>query len=199
MIWRRGRYLEDAETTARMLVGAVLVRKTTEGEMAVVITETEAYGGSFRGVPDDSCHAFKGCTPRTEVMFGPGGYAYVYLIYGMYCCLNLVTGAEGIPGGVLIRAGMPLAGLKLIKKNRPGIQGYALTAGPGRLCRALQMDRSFNKYDMTAGRDIYIEDSLQKNPPQIDVSTRIHVDYAPLSHSFPWRFTLRDCPWISKG
>lgn len=198
MIWDRERYMGDPAAVAKSLIGAVLVRKTPEDEMAVVITETEAYGGQFRGIPDDSCHAFKGRTSRTEVMFHPGGCAYVYLIYGMYCCLNLITGPAGVPGGVLIRGGSPLRGTDRMRENRRGAEGYALTAGPGRLCMALGIDRTCNGYDLTAGKALYVEDPLQSGPAVIDASPRIHVDYAPLSRSFPWRFTLRGSRWISK-
>lgn len=196
MKWDRARYETDAVTAARNLIGAVLVRETEEGRMACRITETEAYGGTFEGRPDDGCHAFRGRTKRTEVMFRAGGCAYVYLIYGMYHCLNLVTGPEGEAQAVLIRAAEPLEGIEWMQKRRNRKTGPLLTAGPGRLCMAMGITKKQNGADLVSD-SLYVEDGEDLSP-QIDVSTRIHVQYAEYGKYFPWRFTLHGSLWISK-
>src|SRR3990167_4293571 len=124
---------------ARSLLGKYLVRENGKGTIAGKIIEVEAYVGS----QDKACHASKGRTARTDVMFGPGGMAYVYLIYGMYHCLNVVTEREEFPAAVLIRA-IEVDGV--------------LIDGPGRLCRALQIDLSLNRIDLTAQGALWFED-----------------------------------------
>jgi DNA-3-methyladenine glycosylase len=138
-----------------------------------MIIEVEAYVGS----EDKACHASKGRTRRTDVMFGPAGIAYVYLIYGMYHCLNVVTEREEFPAAVLIRA-IELDG-KLID-------------GPGRLCRALQIDRNLNRADLTIRESLWFEDrgALVKRG-NIEAHPRIGVDYAGAWAKKPWRFRLR--------
>lgn len=108
MRWTRADYAGSAVDTARRLVGAHLVHETPEGRTVLRITETEAYGGWYEGRPDDGAHAYKGRTARTEVLFGEPGHAYVYLIYGMYCCFNISCDGEGTAGCVLLRAGEPV-------------------------------------------------------------------------------------------
>ena len=108
MKWERKDFLGDAVTTAQKLIGAVIVRRSSEGVTAGRIVECEAYGEIYKGHKDDGAHVFKGLTPRTRIIFGEGGHAYVYLIYGMYTCLNFVCGHEGESGSVLIRALEPL-------------------------------------------------------------------------------------------
>jgi len=158
---------------ARSLIGKYLVRSINGRMLAGKIVEVEAYVGS----QDKACHASKGRTQRTDVMFGPGGVAYIYLIYGMYHCLNVVTEREEFPSAVLIRA--------------IEIDG-ALIDGPGRLCRALQIDRRLNHVDLTTGESLWFEDrgALVKKG---DVGThpRIGVDYAGKWAEKRWRFRLR--------
>ena len=160
-------------TVARSLIGKYLVRAIDGRILAGKIIEVEAYVG----LEDKACHASKGRTQRTDVMFGPGGVAYVYLIYGMYHCLNVVTEREEFPAAVLIRA-IELDG--------------ALIDGPGRLCRALQIDRSLNRTDLTTGESLWFEDR-GKLVERGDVEThpRIGVDYAGEWAKKPWRFRLR--------
>jgi len=126
-------------TVARSLIGKYLVRSINGRMLAGKIVEVEAYVGP----QDKACHASKGRTQRTDVMFGPGGVAYVYLIYGMYHCLNVVTEREEFPSAVLIRA-IELDG--------------ELIDGPGRLCRALEIDRRLNLVDLTIGESLWFED-----------------------------------------
>jgi DNA-3-methyladenine glycosylase len=160
-------------TVARSLVGKYLIRCIDGREVAGKIVEVEAYVGS----QDKACHASKGRTQRTEVMFGPAGVAYVYLIYGMYYCLNVVTEREEFPSAVLIRA-IELDG--------------ELIDGPGRLCRVLQIDRRLNRVDLTTGESLWFEDrgvSVRKG--DVEAHPRIGVDYAGKWAEKLWRFRLR--------
>ena len=158
---------------ARSLVGKYLIRCIGGREIAGKIIEVEAYVGS----EDKACHASKGRTQRTDVMFGPAGVAYVYLIYGMYHCLNVVTEREEFPSALLIRA-IEIDG-KLID-------------GPGRLCRAMQIDRSLNRADLTMGEFLWFEDrGASVKSGHVGAHPRIGVDYAGAWAKKPWRFRLR--------
>ncbi|WP_447978038.1 DNA-3-methyladenine glycosylase [Candidatus Nitrospira bockiana] len=161
---------------ARGLLGHYLIRDTKEGTRVGRIYEVEAYVG-----PDDkACHASKGRTARTDVLFGPPGLAYVYLIYGMYHCLNVVTEREGFPAAVLIRA--------VEQRLSPPV----LIDGPGRLCRAFQIDRTLNRWDLTLGRALWIEDRGERvHDTDILAAPRIGVDYAGEWAAKPWRFRLK--------
>jgi DNA-3-methyladenine glycosylase len=160
-------------TVARSLIGKYLVRVVDGRILAGKIVEVEAYVGP----EDKACHASKGRTPRTDVMFGLGGIAYVYLIYGMYHCLNVVTEREEFPSAVLIRA--------------IEIDG-TLIDGPGRLCRALQIDRRLNRLDLTTGESLWFEDrgvSVEKG--EVRAHPRVGVNYAGVWAKKLWRFRLR--------
>ena len=158
---------------ARSLIGKYLIRAIDGQEIAGKIIEVEAYVGP----EDKACHASKGRTQRTEVLFGPPGVAYVYLIYGMYHCLNVVTEREEFPSAVLIRA-IEIDG-KLID-------------GPGRLCRALQIDRRLNRVDLTTGESLWFEDrGALVGRGKVEAHPRIGVDYAGEWAKKPWRFRLR--------
>jgi DNA-3-methyladenine glycosylase len=158
---------------ARSLIGKYLVRAIDGRILAGRIVEVEAYVGAR----DKACHAAKGRTQRTEVMFGPAGISYVYLIYGMYHCLNVVTEREEFPSAVLIRA-IEIDG-KLID-------------GPGRLCRAMQIDRSLNCADLTIGESLWFEDRGELvRRGDLGAHARIGVDYAGEWAKKPWRFRLR--------
>jgi len=158
---------------ARSLVGKYLVRVLDGREVAGRIIEVEAYVGP----QDKACHASKGRTQRTEVLFNAAGTAYVYLIYGMYHCLNVVTEREDFPAAVLIRA--------------IEVDGR-LIDGPGRLCRVLQIDRSMNRMDLTAQDSLWFEDRgdrvLRKH---VAALPRIGVDYAGAWAKKPWRFRMQ--------
>jgi DNA-3-methyladenine glycosylase len=159
---------------ARGLLGKYLVRENGNGTIAGRIIEVEAYVGP----QDRASHASKGRTPRTDVMFGPAGIAYVYMIYGMYHCLNVVTERKEFPAAVLIRA--------------VEVEGE-LIDGPGRLCRALEIDRALNRLDMTVGERLWFEDR-GKRMERTTVGTfpRIGVDYAGAWARKPWRFRLSE-------
>ena len=175
----RSFYAQDAETVARALLGATLVF----GERRARVVETEAYVG----VHDLACHAAKGRTGRTEVMFGPPGHAYVYLIYGMYDLLNVVTGGEGDAEAVLIRAAEPLT------DRVTGVT--AKTDGPGKLTRALGITRAHNRHDLLSPPLTFAEGA----PPETVVTTtRVGVDYAGIWKDAPLRFYDADSRFVSR-
>ena len=159
------------------------------------IVETEAY----MGPEDKAAHSYNNRrTQRTEVMFGRPGKAYVYMIYGMYYCLNIVAGEEEIPEAVLIRGVEPIEGIEILKQNRKikGKQINNLTNGPGKLCEALAIDKSLNGSDLVFGNEIYILDSKEK--PDIVKSKRINIDYAEEYVNKLWRFYIRDNIFVSR-
>lgn len=182
-------------TLAKKLIGAVLCCRTKEGLTTGRIVECEAYGGCWRGHEDDGAHSAKGITARTKVIFGEPGHAYVYLIYGMYTCLNIVCEPEGIPGCVLIRAIEPLSGVELMQHRRKGAKGRLLTGGPGRLTMAMGIDRSFYGEDLTGNR-LWIEKGEGHFP--VKRAKRIGIDYAKYGRNFPWRMVLEDNIYVSK-
>lgn len=161
MILPRAFYSRPTVEVARDLIGKVLVHKETAG----IIVETEAYLGQ----DDLAAHSAKGVTPRTKVIFGPPGHAYVYFIYGMYECLNLVAEPDGTPGCVLIRALHPIAGLETMQARRPKAKSDAdLASGPGKLTIAMGITREHNGRDVTRG-DLVVE------RPRVDRKVRIRV------------------------
>jgi len=172
---------------ARNLLGQRLVRHLDGRRLCGLIVETEAYVGAA----DTACHASKGRTARTETMFGPPGHAYVYLIYGMYHMLNLVTEAPDFPAAVLIRAVEPLAGVAAGKNT---------TNGPGKLCRAFGIDRALNGWPVTRGQQLWLEAAPPVPDGAVATGPRVGVHYAaPADRAAPWRFWLRDNPFVSKG
>jgi DNA-3-methyladenine glycosylase len=168
----RSFFARDTERVARELLGALLVRDTGDGPRAWAITETEAYVGPH----DLACHAAKGRTARTEVMFGPPGHAYVYMIYGMYHCLNVVTERADYPAAVLIRG----------VRARDADAKTPKTDGPGKLCRALSIDRALNRHDLTVGQALWF--AKGKAPARIIAGPRVGVDYAGEWAAKPLRF-----------
>ncbi len=169
----RGYFHRPTLTVARSLVGKYLVRENGRGIIAGKIIEVEAYVGP----QDKACHASKGRTARTEVLFGPPGISYVYLIYGMYHCLNVVTERAEFPAAVLIRA--------------VEIDGE-LIDGPGRLCRAMQIDRRLNRLNLTNGKQLWLEDrAVRVRKTEVGTFPRIGVDYAGAWAKKLWRFRLR--------
>ena len=193
-----GFYDGDTVDIARALLGKLLVRQHQGETMALRITETEAYVGRC----DKGCHAYGyRRTPRTQVMFGPPGHAYVYLIYGMHHCLNLVTEPEGEPSAVLIRGGEPVLGRDAMARRRWGkiwadlspAQRVHLADGPGKLCKALSITRAENALALT-GPELYVTDDsaglgLPPEGRSIIATKRIGIDYAEEARDFLWRFT----------
>ena len=186
-------YDRDTITVARDLLGKHLVRVLNGEKLVCRITETEAYIGRC----DKACHAYGyKRTNRTETLFARPGTAYIYLIYGMYNCLNFVTEPEGEPAAVLIRGLEAVSGIETLKSLRyPKKQGQ-LTAyqqknflnGPGKLCKALSLDRSLNGLDLT-GDTLYVI-SAGETPETIHIGPRIGIDYAEEAVDFPWRFWI---------
>ena len=182
----RAFYARPATEVARDLLGKVLVH----GETAGRIVETEAY----LGVGDLAAHAARGVTPRTRVLFGPPGHAYVYLIYGMYECLNLVCEPEGQAGCVLLRALEPCAGLELMQQRRPAARRVEdLCSGPGRLTLALGIGRGLNGHDVTHG-DLVVREPAAHTAFDVEVTPRIGIS---LCRDWPLRFVIAGSRFVS--
>jgi DNA-3-methyladenine glycosylase len=180
MVLARDFFAQPAREVARQILGARLVRRLPGGRHAVGrVVETEAYVGAN----DLACHAARGRTARTEVLFGPPGRTYVYLVYGMYCCLNAVTDPEGHPAAVLFRAVEPLEGIE------------ESTDGPGKLCRALSIDRTLNNLDLSGDGDLFFEEGPP--PARVASSARIGVDYAGAWARRRLRFFEPGNPFVS--
>ncbi len=191
---RRDFYERDTLTVARDLLGRRLVRVLDGVRLAGLIVETEAYVGQG----DAACHASRGRTPRNEVMFGPPGHAYVYFIYGMYHCLNAVTEAEGFPAAVLIRAIEPVEGLEVMRRHRPGRPDTQLSSGPGKLCQALSIDRALNRADLCDGSVLFIEAGQPVPGSAVVTGPRIGIRSDETARAVPWRFYVRDNPFVSR-
>lgn len=190
----RGFYLRDTVDIARDLIGCLLFHKTPQGLAGGMIVETEAYCG-----PEDAAaHSYKNRkSARTAIQYGPGGYAYIFKIYGMYDCMNIVTREEGQPHVVLIRALEPVEGIQLMKKRRRVDQEKKLCSGPGKLCMALGIDKSCYGLDLCARR-LYLEHGPGGiDQRQIGVSRRINIDYAGPAKEYPWRFFLKGSEHVS--
>jgi len=198
MVLKRGFYRRDPITVAKALLGKTLVHETLEGTTSGIIVETEAY----LGPEDKASHAFGNLrTKRTEIQFGPKGHAYVYLIYGLHCCFNVISGAvSGKPEAVFIRALRPLEGIELMTKRRPAAGGKltALTNGPGRLCVALNITKKLNGVDLTVPPFFIRDDCVEVNQNGIVQTPRIGVDYADEWKNMPWRFYVKDSPYVSR-
>lgn len=175
-------YGRDAETVARALLGKWLIHRVDGVERIGRVVETEAYLGPH----DLASHSSHGRTPRTAVMFGPPGHAYVYLIYGMYHCLNAVAGTDGVAAAALIRALEPVANIE------------GTTNGPGRLCRALGIDRRLHGHDLTSGELVFTEPESPVEPFSIVTRPRVGVDYAGEWASKPLRFYIEGNRFVSR-
>lgn len=189
-------YGQDALYVAPRLLGKTLVRKLGDTYVRCKIVEVEAY----TGIHDKAAHVYNNRrTSRTESMFLAGGHTYVYLIYGIHHCLNIVTGVLDKPQGVLIRGVEPLdaQSLELIKGNRPikSKKLAALTNGPGKLCAALSIDKEFNGYDLIKGDLLFLEDAKLAAP--IVCAPRINIPYAEEYIQNPWRYYIKDNPYVS--
>jgi DNA-3-methyladenine glycosylase len=174
-------YDRDTQTVARELLGTLLAHRVDGALRVGRIVETEAYLGPH----DLAAHSSKRRTARTEVMFGPPGHAYVYLIYGMYHCLNFVTREVGHASAVLIRALEPVSGID------------AKTSGPGLLCRALGIDRRRNGFDLTS-EELFVAAPGKSTRFRITKRPRIGVDYAGEWAQKPLRFYIQDNPFVSR-
>lgn len=175
---------------ARSLLGKYLIRPCDQNLLVGKIVETEAYIGE----DDPACHAAVGKTSRNEVMYGPPAYAYIYFIYGMYYCLNVVTEKEGFPAAVLLRALEPIAGFDIIKQNRQTEKIYHLTNGPGKICQAFKLDRNFNGENLR-GNKLYIGIGEEIRGDNIAQTARFGIKKG-IEHR--WRFYIKDSLYVSQ-
>jgi DNA-3-methyladenine glycosylase len=189
---KRRFYQQATLDVARQLLGKRLVRNHRRGVTVGRIVETEAYVGP----EDKACHAARGRTPRTQIMFGDAGYAYVYLIYGFHHMLNIVTETVDFPAAVLIRAVEPLHGMDLMARRRGTKKLRELASGPGKLCQAFAIDRTLNGNDL-CGEVLYLEDPGEPVPRFI-TTPRIGIDYAGEWTQKPFRFLIADNEFVSK-
>ena len=186
----RSFYARPAEVVAPELLGCVVEAETAEGLVCVRLTEVEAYDGE----DDPASHAWRGPTPRTEVMFGPPGYVYVYFTYGMHWCANLVCASDGVAAAVLLRAGEVVAGEPLARDRR-GTKppGRRLASGPANLARALGLDSGWHGDDVTraSGR---LRVRVGERPPEVLAGPRVGITRAV---DVPWRFSVAGDPTVS--
>lgn len=197
MVLERSFFDRDTLLVARELLGKHLVRVLPDGTQLVCrITETEAYIGRC----DKACHAYNyKRTPRTETLFARPGTAYIYLIYGMYCCLNFVTEAEGEPAAVLLRGVTPVKNGDIIAENRfsckmgqmSPYQRKNFLNGPGKVCKGLLLTLQQNGLDLL-GTELFLLDAPAPHPTAIRTGKRIGIDYAQEAVDFPWRFWLEE-------
>jgi len=174
---------------AKRLLGCHLSRTFAHQRVVCMIVETEAYDEL-----DPASHSYRGITPRNSVMFEEAGHLYVYLSYGIHCCMNIVTGAEGHASAALIRAVEPESGLELIKANRPNVRKEKmLTNGPGKVCEALAIGLEFNGHDLTR-EPITLSLDKPLAPSQIAASTRIGITRAM---DRKWRFYIKGNSFVS--
>ena len=176
-------YERDTVVVARALLGQRLVRVLNGQRLSGLICETEAYGGA----DDPASHAYRR-TPRSAIMFGPPGMAYVYFIYGMHHCLNAVTACDGHPGAVLIRGIFPAEGIEAMRGQRPGVADGHLADGPGKLCQALGITLALNGVDLTDNSELFITTGEQVAEREIIATPRIGVRGDEETRTRPWRF-----------
>ena len=184
----RAFYEQEVTFVARALLGKRLVRRQQGQLLAGIIVETEAY----RGEEDLACHARSGRTPRTAVMYGPAGHAYVYFTYGMHWCLNAVTGAVGFPAAVLLRAVWPVAGLDEMAKRRGRFPKAQWCNGPAKLCQAFAIDGALNSADLCSSSDeLWVEDGPSISDEKVTTAPRIGIQSVPEPwRNKPWRFSV---------
>jgi DNA-3-methyladenine glycosylase len=187
-ILKRAFYNRPTVEVARDLLGKVLVHKGAAG----VIVETEAYLGG----DDLAAHSARGVTDRTRVIFGPPGHAYVYFVYGMYECLNLVAEPDGQPGCVLIRALEPVVGVDLMRRRRPSARRLEdLASGPGKLTQAMAITRAQNGADLTRGA-LVVRQPAEDRAIEIGVTPRIGIRHCA---DWPLRFLIRGNGFVSRS
>jgi len=190
---KRGFYQRSALEVARDLLGLLLVHETDDGITKGKIVEVEAYMGTM----DTAAHSYKNTrSSRTEVQYGEGGYAYVYLIYGMHYCMNIVTDIKDKPEVVLLRALEPIEGIELMKKRRNTDKLYNLCSGPGKLCSAMEINKSIYGMDL-CGTQLYLETPEIQESIEIVASKRINIDYAGEAKDYLWRYTIKDSKFVS--
>lgn len=189
---QRDELIVDPLVVARTLLGCVLESSTSEGVVGVRLTEVEAY----RGMDDPASHCYRGRTARNDVMFGPPGHLYVYFVYGMHFCANVVCLLDGVPGAVLLRAGEVCSGIELARARRPAARTDAeLARGPARLTMALGIGRKDNGADIVAASSpLRLLAGEQVSEADIETGPRVGVAAAM---DVPWRFWLRGSASVS--
>ncbi|VYU04931.1 DNA-3-methyladenine glycosylase [Clostridium tertium] len=202
MIIEKDFYQGDALSIAKNILGDYLVREIDGKVVRSIIVETESYIGAI----DKACHAYNyKKTERTKPLFEEGGIAYVYFIYGLYHCLNIVTNVKDEPEAVLIRAIEPLDNFDYLSNIRfnkdyndlTRVQKKNLTNGPSKLCSALSITKKENYKKLYEKGNLYIEANPNKNFEIVE-TTRIGIDYAEEAKDFVWRFYIKDNPYVSK-
>ena len=189
-------YSRDVVLVAQDLLGKILVKNSGNKIFAGKIVEVEAYDGTF----DEAAHTFIGKTKRNEIMFGEGGHFYVYFTYGAHFCCNVVTGVKDVGTAVLLRAVEPILGIKEMSNNRFGHdllnekEKINLTNGPGKLCKSFDIDKRYNTIDLT-GDEIFILNQRKISANKIVVTERIGIKK---SIHLPWRFYIKDNPYVSR-
>lgn len=191
-------FMVNADKLAPKLLGKIIVRNINGKIIKVKIVETEAYDGKI----DRACHAHLENKSRWKAaaLSDRGGCAYIYLIYGMYYCFNIASSGKGDPQGVLIRAAEPfghhtISVTSLHDKNK---KFHYYTNGPGKLCRALNIDISLNHVDLTTSDLIYLEDQPELSKEEIVITKRVNIDYAGADKDLLWRFYIKDNPFVSR-
>jgi DNA-3-methyladenine glycosylase len=188
-------FARDTLTAARDLLGRRLVRVRNGTRLCGRIVEVEAYAGE----DDQASHARFGRTERNAAMFGPPGHAYVYFVYGMHHCLNVVTEREGYPAAVLIRAIEPLEGIETMRRRRGGRPDLQLTSGPARLCQAMGIDRRFDGADLCAQEALlFIEKGAVVSDEAVVAGPRVGVRGDKAAVTSPWRFSVRGSRFVSR-
>ena len=185
----------DTLQIARELLGKTLVVPTETGaRVSGKIVETEAYCG----IEDKAAHSYNNRrTKRTETMFAVGGTVYIFFIYGMYFQFNVVAGEKDVPHAVLIRAVEPVENIEIMRERRGKMKDANLTSGPGKLCIALNIGREFNQADLL-GEQVWIEDANEISADKIVAGKRVGIDYAEEYAEKPWRFWIKDNPFVSQ-
>ncbi len=189
MLIDRSFFQRDVVEVARQLLGMLLVREDERGRQSGIIVEVEAY----LGAQDPAAHSYRGPTPRNASMFGPVGHAYVYTIHTHFC-MNVVAGVPGEATAVLLRALEPVEGIEHMRARRHVRALRDLTSGPGKLCAALAIDRSFDGWDLTLGQQLWLEPGPRLPPWKTAVTPRIGIR---LAADLPLRFFIDGNPFVS--
>lgn len=184
-------YLQDTPEVARDLLGCLLVHRTEQAHVVGRLVETEAYLAEN----DPGCHAARGRTERNDPMFGPPGTIYIYLIYGMHLCLNIVTQPEGTPEAVLLRSAQPIAGIEEMRRRRGRRRVKDLCSGPAKLVEAFGVSIEHNRGRVTGG-ELFVAPGPER-PDEILVTTRIGLAEGS-GEELMLRYMLPDCPWVSR-
>lgn len=187
-------YMRDVNAVAPELLGKLLVHETPEGIASGLIVEVESYAGPH----DKGAHSYGNRqTERTKIQYGAGGFAYIFTIYGMYDCFNVVVNMPTKPEAILVRALEPVDGIELMKRRRKTENLISLCNGPGKLCGALGITKEQYGYDL-CGSSLFIKPYEDVPEEQIMVSPRINIDYAEECKDYLWRYFIKENPHVSK-